>query len=145
MIPLMRWLHADGAPETQMTHVWNNYHGGFEEFSWLDTEVMVCAQADEAAREIPMALAHMPRFSFGWKQVVVLQPTVPVKSWYVGWLSGKNLGFSYLPVTAQVRLLRGPEPVLFFGLDVDTGRQIPLEQVRQSQIGDDSLGNVPLR
>jgi len=144
LVPVMRWLQADGALQTQMTHRWNNYHGTPEEFSWLDPTQMVSVPADSAARSVSMVAAHMPRFG-GWRNVVLLEPLVPVRVWYVGWFSEPLVGFSYLPVEFQVRMLRGPASVLFFGIDVDTGLQIPIRLVKYSQIGDRLLQFVPLR
>jgi hypothetical protein len=145
MVPIMRlgaitfWGEA-----LQQTHFWNNCKLTKEERALLQLPYTVLVEGDPEAEDIPMWLAHQPSFG-GWRSYVVLRPAVSTETiWYPGWASPADengvihwAGVSKLVQKGEVRLLRGPRDVRFFGLD-EYGRQIPITVVHYGKIGDRS-------
>ncbi len=71
----------------------------------------------------------------GWGSLVVLTPHDPeTREWFVGWVTHDAIGISRIPLTGQVRLLRGPNEVTFFGVDPE-GQQIDIDIVGYGNIG----------
>ncbi len=78
-------------------------------------------------------LLHLTRWG-GWKDYVVLEPEFQGE-WYVGWWTITSAGVSRIPLTGAVRMLCGPQPTVFFGLNRE-GVQIPIRKVGNGRIGD---------
>ncbi len=137
MLPLMYLLQGTLRESPQITHRWNNRRLSNQEFSLIDSSLTVRADADTEAPERwfgPLPIFHTPVFG-GWKKFVVLEPAEPVSGqWFVGWIAFDLAGMSKLPLSGQVRLLRGPQQTRFFGFDCD-GNQIALRHVADGEVG----------
>jgi hypothetical protein len=91
----------------------------------------------------PIPLFHMVIFG-GWKKFVVLQPKVPQKKWFVGWVVSDAFGLSQISLDGMVRLGLGPEPAQYFAVDTE-GRQIDIDIVGYGSIGKaGEFAKVPL-
>lgn len=130
MLPVMYLLQMKFDEVPQQTHRWNNTKLPAMAIRDFDASDFVTVQGDTTARRRwlgPIPLFHMPIFG-GWDEFVVLAPKVAQAEWYVGWLPFDTIGVSQIPLNDRVRVLVGPRPVQFFGVDAH-GYQIPLEIV----------------
>lgn len=146
MIPLMYLLAGTFKDAPQQTHRWNNKKLALEEVTWLDPEHVVHHPGipDEKApwlfRYLP--LFHIPIFG-GWKQYLVISPT-STREWRIGWITDHVCGVTRLSLKGPVRVLLGPSPVQFFGMDMD-GRQITVREIGRGRVGQPSeYRKVPL-
>ncbi len=130
-------VHGYYYKSLNQTHFWNNRLLTAAEKNLLDTANMVSAPADPyATRRLGRfdLRFHMPLFG-GWKEYVVLTPEQHLEPWYVGWWpNGGSPGRSLIPLTAPVRVLRGPDPTEFFGFDA-YGKQIKLRKFGTGTLG----------
>ncbi len=120
------FLHFTGS--LNQTHFWNNRSLTSAERNALDHSKMILVAADQNARR---RLAwwdirfHMPGLG-GWNAYAVVRPLSPeITTWSIGWYGENFAGVSSLELTGDVRVLRGPDNVWFFGIDQD-GTQIPV-------------------
>lgn len=153
MRPIMYWLQGNFDEEPQRTHFWNNIRvsalQGLDVLSTLMTipgvdsgVVRISADTNAIPRFSLFPVFHAPRFG-GWKNFVVLEPTQEIDEWYVGWFSF-GVGVSVIPIKDRVRVLVGPDEVIFFGVDKD-GRGIPIKSIGQGFIGQaGEYAKVPL-
>ena len=132
MTPIMYLLSGTFSESPQQTHIWNNKKLSPREISHLKEEGMVSHQGDPlTALDFRF---HMPILD-GWKNYVVLKP-VGTSCWHVGWLTDTSLGgISQIPLGCPVRVLIGPSPVKWFGVDLN-GEQIPIREIATGRIGD---------
>ncbi len=140
MHPLMVYLSGAPGETPQRTHRWNYQTFTEDEQSLLigllmkDSVVSMPANSQAcAAHRFGLPFLHMPRFG-GWKDYVVLMPEKDVE-WHVGWMTDAHAGISRVTVTGPVRMMLGPDPVIFFGLS-QNGTQLPLKKVWEGRIGD---------
>ncbi len=158
--PLGRWVdekferlmrHVSGAPleATQRTHRWNNHHLNEKRVVHLKTAWMVTHPGDQNARKLPRvpvlagALAHVTKYG-GWKRYIVVAPDTS-HDWYIGWRWSGGAGVSRVRTKGPVRVLVGPGPTEWFGIEADTNVQIPLTQIGEGHIGDNGeFAQVPL-
>ncbi len=127
----------------QQTHRWNNV-----KFRRSDVQVppeyrLMIRGAPQSARA-PSLWRHVP--VTGWKEYVVLAPKeVDVDTWHVGWMDKTQVGLSRIPIKGAVRMLRGPDNVEFFGVDLESGIGLPLFVVGYGRLGDRSpYSDLPL-
>lgn len=137
MVPLMYFLAGTLREEPQHTHPWTVQRLTQDEVAWLDFGKITRCKAVKNA--IPHhhqwdPRFHMPIFT-GWRRYALLNSFFG-GPWYVGWQTadGKT-EVSRIRQVECVRVLLGPEDVLFFGVD-KFGFQIPISQVGEGQIGD---------
>lgn len=153
MFPVMCMLQGFVLTLPQRTHRWNNtkfYNG---ELDALDPHLMVTSQGDARAygdrwtgtcKCVP--IFHIPILKGGWREYVVLEPKFSsVSEWYVGWIAGDVRGVSRIPLTGQVKVLRGPKPAQFFGIHAKTGMQVPISMAGEGRVGDGKHRFVPFR
>ena len=136
MLPLMYILQFNLREVPQRTHVWNNTKHANDSVRHLDPAAIISIEGDtDAVRRWlgPLPIFHMPIIG-GWKQFIVLEPTVPQDEWYVGWLAGDTLGVSHIALRDKVRLLQGQGTAQFFGVN-EHGEQISLRLVGRGQVG----------
>lgn len=147
MFPLMYLLQGNFRQLPQRTHFWNNQKFQKEDLLWLDESKMVKVPGDILSKAAwtwgLFPRFHVPIFG-GWDQYVVLYPAVAfTPPWYVGWISGDACGVSQVPITNEVRVLRGTTACRFFAVAKD-GRQIKIRASDYGEIGDGRWGFVPL-
>jgi len=158
--PFGRWVdlkfewvmrHVSGAPEEapQRTHRWNNHHLKEEDVSHLNAGWMVSHRGDQSARKIPQiqvlagALAHVTKYG-GWQSYLVLSPET-MKDWHIGWRWRGGAGVSRVVTKGPVRVLVGPNPTEWFGIEAGTNTQIPITQIGTGKIGDGgTFARIPL-
>lgn len=127
--------HLSGAPleVPQRTHRWNNHHLDEKAVAHLNTNWMVTHEGDRDARKLPRLarltglLAHLTKFG-GWKHYLVLDPSV-APDWYVGWHWSGGAGVSRVSNKGPIRVLVGPGPTKWFGIEAVTNTQIPIKQI----------------
>jgi hypothetical protein len=159
--PIGRWVdvkfewvmrHVSGVPleATQRTHRWNNHHLKEEDVAHLNAEWVVAHQGDQNARKLPRvpvlagALAHVTKYG-GWKRYLVLAPDTTHDYWHIGWRWPGGAGVSRVRAKGPVRVLVGPGPTEWFGIEADTNVQIPIIQIGDGHVGDNSeFSQVPL-
>ncbi len=148
MVPIMLMMQFTLTERLQRTHFWNNKKLTKEEADQLQQSQMVTFSGDPHAvarwwwKFFP--IFHTPAFG-GWKNYVVLEPVSHHGVWFPGWKAEDVSGFSVIPVYWRVKLLLGPEPVQFFGLD-ESGQQITLRCVGTGRIGHGGqFSFIPLR
>lgn len=145
MNPLMRMLmELNGTPDEspQLTHRWNNHHLPLSAVEHLERHYMVhCAGLKEERR----AWSLIRHLAFvGWRQYVVLEPAAR-EQWYPGWVADRSAGVSRIAQGGMARLLLGPGDVHFFGISVESGRQIPIREKGRGRLGDRGpYAQVPL-
>lgn len=110
---------------------------------------MVAHQGDQNARKLPRisvlagALAHVTQYG-GWKRYLVLAPDT-ARDWYIGWRWPGGAGVSRVRVKGPVRVLIGPGPTEWFGIEADTNVQVPITQLGEGRVGDNGeFSQVPL-
>lgn len=137
MLPIMYFLQGNFREVPQRTHKWNNVKYPIENVNQLISKMICTVEGDENAtrrwflKVIP--IFHMPIFG-GWKRFIVLEPVVKQDFWYVGWVAGDTIGVSQIQLNEKVRLLKGPGPAQFFGIN-EHGEQIDLKLVGEGVIG----------
>ena len=131
--PVMRLLSGAPNEAPQQTHRWNNHHLRTEDVAHLRREMMV--HHDGIPGEISVyPLFHIPVLG-GWRNYVVLAPFKEQKEWHVGWVAGRFAGVSRISLRGQVRMLIGPGPVSFFGVNAE-GDQVQIRQIGTGRIGE---------
>ncbi len=147
MVPVMYAVSGTPFESPQRTHRWNNQRLRREDTRHiLLTEGAFCSGCRD---EIPAqgVRSHMPVLG-GWRNYVVLRAWKYWGDWHVGWKTDKAVGISRIPIcgpTGCVRMLVGPEDVVFFGIRPQDGRQIRVIAISMGQIGDGSkYCRVPL-
>lgn len=136
MLPVMYILQFPSFETPQRTHYWNNVKSSVADIKHFDPHQMVSVSSDLNAVKRwlgPLPIFHMPVFG-GWKKFVVLQPVVDQDEWYVGWIVGDTMGISQIKLDSKVRLLKGPTPVSFFGVN-ENGDQININLVAEGVLG----------
>ncbi len=134
--PVMRYI-SSGAPEEmpQRTHRWNNHHLKEEKVAHLKSGWMAAHSGDPNASSAPHILAHLTRYG-GWDHYLVLSPKTEENcSWHIGWQWSGGAGVSRVPVEGPVRVLVGPKPTKWFGINAETHTQIPIQQIGKGKIG----------
>lgn len=146
MLPVMYLLQGTLREVPQRTHFWNNTKYPNSSLRHLQAEMLISVPGDEQARKRwlgPVPLFHMPFFG-GWKNFVVIAPKVNQDIWYIGWVVGDTLGISNISLSDGVRLLQGPSPAQFFGLN-EHSEQIQLEILGMGKLGTNhKFSNIPL-
>lgn len=138
MVPVMYLLAGTCRETPQQTHFWNNRKLSGAERAQLNDDLMLVVLGDSTAavRESKFSIRfHAPIFG-GWRRYKVLEPLDrQVEPWFVGWwVQDKFAGFSRIPQSGQVRVLRGDSIVSFFGLNAH-GEQIMLQFAGEGRIG----------
>lgn len=136
MTPVMYALQGNFSEQPQRTHRWNNQHLCNFDISHLRAHDIVIVEGDIGANKRwlgPLPLFHMPVFG-GWSKFVVLEPSIPVTEWYVGWVAFDALGVSMIPLNGPVRLGIGPRQAQFFALNAN-GEQLPLAVIGEGRVG----------
>jgi len=146
MRPLMRALMVvNGTPfeSPMLTHGWNNTKFGTAHIAKLNLGKMVSVEGDNKARKRGGMGRHLP--CVGWQKYVVIEPaTHAYDGWYAGWHTSSVTGASLLKQSGRVRLLIGPEPAKFFGIDT-SGHQIHICVVGYGRLGHNpEYAEVPL-
>lgn len=135
--PFMYLLAGTFREAPQETHRWNNVRLADEDVAQLDSTLLVSAQGDKTATKrwffTFLPLFHCPIFG-GWRNYVVIEPTEHTIEWYVGWLADGVNGVSLLPIKGGVRVLEGPGPTSWFGVNKN-GHQISLRLLGKGRIG----------
>jgi len=131
--PFMRIISVAWDESPQRTHRWNNYHLGSANVAHFNRKLMVCHNGIPGETSI-YPLFHIPVLG-GWRNYVVLMPIEKPREWYVGWIAGNVVGVSRIPLSGPVRLLVGPGPVCWFGVNAK-GDQLPIRQVGVGRIGE---------
>lgn len=144
MRPVMRLLSGALREEPQRTHRWNNRRLSPEEVAVLNTDAMIRRAGDPDAMRFKPILFHIPCLG-GWKKYVVVRPfSQRHQRWHIGWLTPHVNGMSLVQLEGPVRVLLGPEPVKFFGVDAQ-GEQIIVHCIGEGTIGDGSpYSRMPL-
>lgn len=146
MMPLMYLLQGNISESPQRTHRWNNQHLQNYQISDLQADKIEIVAGDTGAHRRwfgPIPLFHMPVFG-GWKKFVILQPKMPAKEWYIGWVAFDALGVSMIPLQGPVRVGIGPRQAQFFGLN-QSGQQIDIDVVGEGIIGQaGEFSHIPL-
>jgi hypothetical protein len=148
MVPLMFLTQLTFFESLQRTHFWNNYKLSLSETSLLSEKLMVSHNGDYNA-SIRWLFGVIPIFHIpvlgGWKNYLVIQPVDYEGAWFPGWKTSDVSGVSKVPVMKSVKLLLGPKPVQFFGVD-SNGCQIFLTQVGTGTLRKGGLfKRIPLR
>lgn len=139
---VMRYISGAPAEATQRTHRWNNHHLNEKDVAHLNAKWMIAHQGDQNARKLPRVpvlagvLAHATKYG-GWKHYLVLTPDT-THYWHIGWCWRGGAGVSRVLVTGSVRVLVGPGPTEWFGIEAGTNVQIPITQIGEGRIGDNS-------
>lgn len=136
MVPLMYLVSGTFRESPQWTHRWNNTEIPSDSLRGMDSGTMAMAEGSPDSFSGPRRIRfHMPAFG-GWRDYVVLEPSVDRK-WYLGWTTAPDAGggVSRIPLSGPVRALRGPNDMLFFGIDAETGKQIPIRIIGKGRIG----------
>ena len=149
LVPIMYILSGTLKEKPQSTHFWNKRRLNISEKCRLDRKMMVHKDGIKGEKDryllgfIP--IFYMPIFG-GWRYYVVLSPVFPCKEWYVGWISedGK-VEISRIKLNGPVRVLIGPYPVHFFGIDAKDNSQTLIWQMDAEFINDTGRhGGLPL-
>lgn len=145
MVPIMYVLAGTFKEAPQQTHRWNNKKLSRSNVQHLNTAhcVVNLGIPGEAIRWF----GKVPRFHIpilgGWRKYLVLEPEVN-GVWHVGWICHDVIGVTRIELVGPVRLLLGPKPVTFFGVDAE-GYQIPLREIGSGIVGKGGLfSKVPL-
>ena len=136
MLPLMYLLQMNISEVPQQTHYWNNTKMSSENIADFEADYMVTATGVEGAVKRwfgPLPIFHMPIIG-GWSEFIVIESMEQKSEWYIGWLPFDTIGISQIPLTDKVRVLLGPRPVQFFGVDAH-GRQIPIKISGKGTVG----------
>lgn len=135
MIPLMYLLSGTLRESPQCTHKWNNLKISNGMLDKFDKNLMVHANLSPNSMKSHYGfLFHVPILG-GWREYVVIEPIVN-ENWYIGWISGLVGGVSRINLFGPTRVLRGPSDTLFFGINAETGEQLPLRQIGSGCTGD---------
>lgn len=148
MMPFMAIIQGTLTESLQRTHFWNNKKLSRKESSRLNFRQSVYHVGDLAA-ENRWLLKVIPIFHMsilgGWRRYIVIEPSFEEMPWFPGWETLDYAGVSTVPVWGPVKLLLGPEPVQFFGLD-ENGHQITVRQIGEGLLGQGGPHRrVPLR
>lgn len=134
--PMMRLLmELNGSPSESpiQTHRWNNRKLREQEVFCLKVDLMTDELNEPTARRLWSFMRHLPLL--GWQKYVVIEPTCNKEiKWFPGWYAGKGSGISRVPQSGSVRLLLGPGPVRFYGVDM-SGRQVSVRYVDEGWLG----------
>lgn len=136
MLPLMYLLQMNISEVPQQTHYWNNTKMSSENIADFEADYMVTATGVEGAVKRwfgPLPIFHMPIIG-GWSEFIVIDTVNQIDEWYVGWLLFDTIGISQISIKEKVRVLVGPRPVQFFGVDKNGG-QIPIKISGRGKIG----------
>lgn len=136
MIPLMYLVSGTFVEAPQRTHRWNIEEIPRAVFRDFDPELMVTVPGSSDSFDGPRRVRfHVPIFG-GWREYAVLAPGSD-GVWHPGWTTGGDAGggVSRLRFRGPARVLRGPGDMFFFGLDAETGKQIPVRVIGQGRIG----------
>lgn len=146
MMPLMYLLQGTLREVPQRTHLWNNTKFGLSELQHLHHSALVTVAGDPRAVRRwwgPLPIFHIPLLG-GWSKFSVIAPVGDVSVWYIGWIAGDVAGVSQIPLSSPVRVLVGPGPAQFFGVDA-SGAQIALEIIGHGRIGAaGAFAHIPL-
>ncbi|MEI6649814.1 MAG: hypothetical protein WCL23_00070 [Candidatus Moraniibacteriota bacterium] len=135
MVPLMYLVSGTIRESPQWTHRWNNVHFAPAAFPKLNDAMTVTTDPmPEALPGRTLVRFHIPILG-GWKDYVVLVPERESR-WHIGWNNHLGGGVSRIVLSGPVRMLRGPGSATFFGIDADTGEQIPIRLIGTGRIGD---------
>lgn len=152
LTPIMYLAAGTFRESPQRTHAWNNRELTPKEARRLDLSEHYCVTGEADPNASPrwkwgfIPLFHLPIFG-GWRKYLVLTPSdfKYEKEWHLGWHTKSLTGVSRIPVRPYVRALLGNEPVTFFGIDAETGYQIPLMRWGDGAVGDGGVfRNAPL-
>lgn len=132
MTPIMYLVSGTLREKPQETHLWNLKKIQAVEFV---VDKMVFSSGLSGTRPHCGVLFHIPIISgWGWRKYVVLCSLNINSEWFVGWKVDDKTEISLKRLCGPVRMLLGPNPVSFFGLD-RLGRQITIKQIGSGVIG----------
>ncbi|OGD32372.1 hypothetical protein A3C91_04950 [Candidatus Azambacteria bacterium RIFCSPHIGHO2_02_FULL_52_12] len=138
IMPLMYLISRTFKEAPQQTHFWNNTKLKSYAVEYLAKECMVrCDGVPASTRWHGIPIFHIPIFG-GWKDYIVLEPSDPARvsqEWYVGWITDDVIGISRIILRGPVRLLLGPCPVSFFGINAEKGKQLAVHKIGDGRIG----------
>ena len=133
---VMRQLSGYPDEEPQRTHRWNNHHLREEDVAHLNIDWMVNHPGDDgASKPFPVPILAGAQAHITWKRYLVLEPN-STNTWYVGWRWPGDAGVSRIPSIGLKRVLIGPGPTEWFGIDANTQEQIPIKQIGEGKVGD---------
>lgn len=153
MVPIMHLISIFAGAwgeSPQHTHFWNIQSLTVEEGKRLSQFGRVDCKGVKGAIVLRHwwnhILFHLPFLKKGWKQYVVLAPSVSMDGfglkWYVGWITmGRKVQISKIPLTWSVRMLLGPNDVSFFGID-ELGHQISIREIGRGSVGDGGMHRI---
>ncbi len=136
LTPFMYLFSGTFKETPQRTHVWNSIRFSDQEVSHFDTEQMVqCGGISGAIRQVnQIPIFHLPVLG-GWRDYVVLEPVNYKSTWNIGWNISGTTGASRFVLQGPVRILVGPKAICFFGINTQTGEQIPIRKIAVGRIG----------
>lgn len=144
MNPIMVCLSGAPNEAPQRTHRWNNRRLTEKDTDFLEPAHMMTFDGIQRQIKRGRVRFHLPIFG-GWRQYVVLEPVGGKRDWHVGWVTGGVRGVSQIRLNGPVRLLRGPEPISFFGICAHNYFQIGICWVWSGVIGEGGFySRVPL-
>lgn len=137
MTPLMYLASGTLIEAPQRTHRWNIEELPRESFRRFDPDMMVIVPGSPDSFDGPRRVKfHVPIFG-GWRDYAVIEPEVDVGVWHPGWTTGidNGGGVSRLRFTDPIRVLKAFGDMYFFGIDAETGKQIPVRLIGEGRIG----------
>lgn len=138
MVPLMYILSGTFKEKPQQTHRWTNCKFGLERVKHLDRQIMASFLGRKGIRLWKPLIMHMPIFG-GPRHFVVLKPEMDgSEEWHIGWILPNRAAVSRILLRGPVRMLWGPEDVLFYAINAKTHIQVPLCIIGEGKVGDNS-------
>jgi hypothetical protein len=121
----------------QQTHAWNFIHIPHKHTSRITQVELYTPTPTNSTKQWLFEwfpLFHIPLLG-GWKHYHVLRPKKHDGIWHIAYTTEKTSEYSLLPLATPVRMLIGPDPVSFFGID-EAGNYISVEKIGEGVIGD---------
>ncbi len=143
--PFMFALAGTVWEEPQRSHPWNTCKvPSWVKLSTTARDLCVYRAGDPSAIPKGWFRFHVPVLG-GWRTYAALHPSgIEQGEWFVGWHAEGVSRMSRIPLNGPVRMLIGPGPVWFSGLD-RSGRQIKIGLLCVGRIGEGgSYANTPL-
>lgn len=137
MTPLMYLASGTFSEAPQRTHRWNIEEIPKDVFGGFDPDMMATVPGIPGTFDGPRRVKfHVPIFG-GWRDYAVIEPAVEVGAWHPGWTTGVDNGggVSRLRFVGPARVLRASGDMYFFGIDAETGEQIPVRRIGEGRIG----------
>lgn len=146
--PIMWCINGLNGGSPQLTRPWNNVVfseiSGSVIFNRAKEGVTAAANGDPTACPRSWRMYLPPQFG-GWKHYTVIAPRRPYP-WHIGWVCADGtIGISQKEIEGAVRMLRAPEPTIWFGVYAHSGTQMPIEEIGEGILGETKTHNhLPL-